>query len=147
MEQHRFLVTPGRWLGEGNITIKGSDASIRFFADWVVKGDINEIVICKQRVEMFQVEEHTINNIAIYAYSGNAFKIEIENDLFGKAKGKGLIEGRVIRWEFQQSHDDGLCGVEEYTLQDNGDYHLHAEYYSDEIYRTTIKARLWLKSD
>lgn len=146
MADHMFLFTPGRWVGGGKITFSASNELIRFYTSWVIEENIEGTIQCNQRVEMQDVHEVVCNHFVVYDITKESFKIDLENELFGKVSGKGIIDSTTIAWEFRHSADEGVFeGFEVYELQDNGDYMLHAEYTSEELFRTIIDARIWKK--
>ena len=67
------------------------------------------------------------------------FSISLENELIGKAIGKGVIDGGKIAWEIKSP--DTFHGFEVYELQENGDYMLHAEYVAQDNFRTLIDGK------
>lgn len=145
MDQHIFLFVPGRWVGGGKITFSASNELIRFYTSWLIEKDAEGKMHCDQRVEMQEVHEIVNNHFLVYDITKDSFKIDLENELFGQVKGKGIIDPTTIAWEFHSYSDTGVEGFEVYELQENGDYMLHAEYSSAELFRTIVDARIWKK--
>lgn len=145
-DQHKFLFTPGRWLGSGKITFSASQEHVRFYTSWQITQGPDGILLCTQRVELQEPQEVVINHYVISEPTENAFRIDLENELFGKVQGKGVIDKSTIAWEFHGSGSNGCEGFEVYELQENGDYMLHAEYSSADLFRTIIDARIWKKA-
>lgn len=99
---------------------------------------------CVQQVEMQGVDEKVINQFVIYAISEKKFKIDLQSESISLAKGSGVIDLKSVAWEFHGTK--GVEGFEVYQLQENGDYMMHAEYSSAELFRTIVDARLWRKN-
>lgn len=144
MGQHTFLFFPERWIGGGNITFSASNAVIRFYTSWMIEKGDEDKLSCIQKVEMQGVDEKVVNQFTIYDISENKFKIDLKSESIGLATGTGSIDKTKIAWEFRGTK--GVEGSEVYELQDNGDYILHAEYSSAELFRTIIDARIWQKN-
>lgn len=142
---HKFIFSPGVWIGEGTISFSTSPQSIHFYTKWLN----NEYhptfgYISSQQVEMQGVEESVFNKLIITEATPTSFVMTLENNLIGKVTGKGVIDVKTIAWEYRNGKD--LEGFEVYELQDNGDYLFHAEYSSTDQYRTIIDGRIWPKS-
>lgn len=145
MTQHHFILFPGKWVGEGNITFSASPDQLHFYTRWMI-GDVNSgAITCTQEVEMPGNEPNMLNNFLFSELSANAFQVQLENDILGKVQGKGIIDTKTIAWEFHGG--PSLEGFEVYELQDNGDYKMHAEYSSPDQFRTIIDGRIWKKSE
>lgn len=145
MTQHAFIVTPGKWVGEGKISFSASAEHIRFYTRWLVGEADQGNITCGQEVEMVGNEPNMMNQFVFSNVTATSFTVQLENDILGQVKGKGVIDAKAIAWEF---HGGGeLEGFEVYTLQDNGDYMLHAEYASPDQFRTIIDGRIWKKLD
>lgn len=144
---HQFLFTPGRWVGGGKITFSASYELIRFYTSWTNGPAINGRIFCQQRVEKQQVNETVNNDFTLYDISEKDFKIHLENELFGSIEGKGIIDAHTIAWEFHgmSTQKQEFEGFEVYELQEDGDYMVHAEYASAELFRTIVDARIWRK--
>lgn len=147
MNQHKFIFTPGRWVGGGKITFSASYELIRFYTSWSIESEDEGKIFCRQRVEMQQINEMVNNYFSFYDISEYAFKVDLENELFGSVSGTGIIDGATIAWEFHgtSSQQNQFEGFEIYELQDDGDYMMHAEYSSAELFRTIVDARIWKK--
>ncbi len=144
MMEHRFILQPGVWLGEGNVSFTASPESLHFYTRWEISGAEGGIIACKQIVEMKDNGDSVLNAFCVSSLSPSSFKIEISNELIGTVAGKGLIDPKTIAWEFR-GHEF-FEGFEVYELQPDGNYLLHAEYASPEQYRTIINGKIWLKS-
>lgn len=142
--EHRFIFQPGNWIGEGNVTFSSSPEELHFYTKWLVKKSENNEIEFAQTVEMQGANEHVINRFSMADLHEGAFSITLENDLIGKVKGSGVIDEKTIAWEFRG--ESGLEGFETFTLQENGEYLIHAEYASQDQFRSIINGKIWLQS-
>ena len=146
--QHLFIFSPGRWVGGGKITFNTSPELIRFYTSWNVEEKKNGVIECTQQIEMQTLHENVRNQFSIHDISPGIlmtrFKIDLENELIGSAKGVGIVDTKTIAWEFRGNK--GIEGFEVYEIQENGDYMLHAEYSSVDDFRTIVDGRIWSKS-
>jgi hypothetical protein len=145
MEKHTFILEPGHWIGEGKVTFSISTDFLRFYTRWQVTRDENGLIHAQQQVEMQGSDEAVINNFIIKKLSANTFDISLENQLLGVAVGKGVLDEKTLAWEFRDHQN--FDGFEVYELQENGDYLLHAEYDSQDQFRTIIDGKIWKKLD
>jgi hypothetical protein len=72
----------------------------------------------------------------------DSFAIELENQALGKIVGGGVINDKVIGWEFRMP-ELGFEGFEFYERQEDDSYLMHAEYTTSDQFRTLIKGRVW----
>jgi len=61
-----------------------------------------------------------------------------------KSQERVLIDPQKIAWEFR-SHEE-LKALRSMKNKKNGEYLLHAEYSSPDLFRTLIEGRVWQKS-
>jgi hypothetical protein len=141
---HDFLFQAGKWIGEGRVTFSASPEHVHFYTKWEINPLEDLQIHCQQRVEMRGVEENVFNKLVISEITSKTFSIEFENEMMGKVQGKGVIDDTTVAWEFHGK--EGIEGFEVYELQENGDYMLHAEYATEDQYRTIIDGRIWKKS-
>ena len=73
------------------------------------------------------------------------FSIDLENQALGKITGNGLINDKVIAWEFRVE-DIGFDGFEFYEEQPDNSYLMHAEYATSDQFRTLIQGKVWQAS-
>lgn len=144
MNKHLFLFSPGTWIGEGKVTFSASPEHLHFYTKWIISPVADGVIKASQEVEMRGGGDNVFNSFAFKEIEDQSFKIELENELLGKASGKGVIDTKTIAWDFT-GHPD-FEGFEVYELQENGDYMLHAEYVSPDQHRTIIEGRVWKKS-
>jgi hypothetical protein len=145
MLNHQFIFTPGRWVGSGKISFSASPEHIRFHTSWVIEEANDMGIKALQHVEMIGADQVVNNHVRIYDAKANKFKIELENELFGMVFGTGIVDEKTIAWEFHSASGNTVEGFEVYELQENGDYMLHAEYSSQDLFRTIIEGRIWKK--
>lgn len=143
MDQEAFIFSPGIWLGEGKITFTASPEVLSFFTRWESEPSEQNVIRCTQQVEMQGVDDKVINHFRFFDMTPTSFSIELENDLVGCVKGKGIISPTELAWEFR-GHPS-FEGFEIYRLKDNKDYSLHAEFSSPDQFRTIIDGRIWKK--
>jgi hypothetical protein len=144
MIQHEFIFHPGNWVGEGKVAFSSTPEILHFYTKWLIEKADSFGIRSTQIVEI-QGSEPSMNNQFVFSEVTPAkFVINLENDVLGEVKGAGVIDSKTIAWEF---HSQGsLEGFEVYELQENGDYLLHAEYTSQDQFRTVIDGRIWKKS-
>jgi hypothetical protein len=76
--------------------------------------------------------------------SPEAFLITLENVLLGSVNGKGLVDEKMIAWEFREDGSGtGFEGYEVYELQNDGTYIMRAEYSTDDQMRTIVQGNIW----
>jgi hypothetical protein len=143
MAQHQFLLTPRTWLGQGKIQLNMVSEELTFFTRWNITNDNGEGVIeCFQEIEVKGLSDIMHNEFSIRNISGGEFTIDLENQALGKVSGKGIINDKIIAWEFRVD-DIGFEGFELYELQDDNQYLMRAEYATNDQFRTLIQGRLW----
>ncbi|MBS4167107.1 Uncharacterized protein NEOC65_002213 [Neochlamydia sp. AcF65] len=143
-QTHHFIFHPGVWIGEGKITFSTSPESLHFYTKWVVDKQKEKIgYICQQSVEILGIDEQVSNQLTFFEMAPASFSVRLENELIGSVSGKGVIDAKIIAWEYPLSND--FEGFEVYELQENGDYLLRAEYNSSDQYRTIIEGKIWKK--
>jgi hypothetical protein len=143
MTQHQFLLTPRTWLGQGQIQLNRVSEELTFFTRWNI-GNVGQdgTIECFQEIQVKGLPDIMHNEFLIRNLSGGEFNIELENEALGKVSGKGLINDKVIAWEFRVE-EIGFEGFELYELQDDKNYLMRAEYATDDQFRTLIQGRLW----
>jgi hypothetical protein len=82
------------------------------------------------------------NDFLIHNLTGGEFSIDLENQALGKVSGKGLVNDKLIAWEFRVE-EIGFEGFELYEKQDDKNYLMRAEYATSDQFRTLIQGRLW----
>ncbi len=139
-----FIFSPGIWVGEGKITFTASPEILTFYTRWEIKdGPHEREMVAHQQVEMQGVDDKVVNRFRFFNISDKGFGVELENDLVGSVKGKGVIAANEVAWEFR-GHKN-FEGFEVYRRKENGDYSVHAEFASPDQFRTIIGGRIWSK--
>lgn len=141
---HTFIFQKGDWIGEGKIAFSASPEQIKFYTKWTIESASPSEIRCLQQVEMHGTTDQVRNHLTFMKIVEGAFEVELENDLVGKIFGKGIIDGKNIAWEYR--NQEKFEGFEVYERLENGDYLMHAEYASEEQFRTIIDGRIWLKT-
>lgn len=143
MFNHPFILQPNAWIGEGKIVLNMVDENLGFFTRWSVSHpDPSGKIECVQEVQIKGLSEVMLNQFFFYDLSPNAFIVELENQALGKVQGKGIINEKVIAWEFRVS-ELGFEGFEFYERQSDNSYLMRAEYASSDQFRTIIQGRVW----
>ncbi|PCI92921.1 hypothetical protein COB11_06260 [Candidatus Aerophobetes bacterium] len=143
---HHFIFQPGIWLGEGKVKLSISDEELRFFTRWNVKKEKKAVKIPGfQEIEIKGIPEKMCNYFSFYNFGDHDFKVKLENQNIGEVIGEGIIRKDTIAWEFRLN-DIGFEGFEFYKLQEDGSYFMHAEYVTQDEYRTVIQGKIWKKS-
>jgi hypothetical protein len=143
MTQHQFLLTPSSWLGQGKIQLNMVSEELAFFTRWNISApDADGRIECLQEIQVKGLSDIMHNEFFIYSLNGGEFVIDLENQALGKITGKGLINEKVIAWEFR-IEDIGFEGFELYEKQDEKNYLMRAEYATNDQFRTLIQGRVW----
>lgn len=141
--RHRFLFQPGFWVGEGRIILNSSEV-LHFYTRWEITIAAEGYLGCRQRVELRDEQSSVDNPFLVKLEDEKRFTIALQHCERGCLTGKGVIEPKVIAWEFH--HGPDLEGFEVYELQEDGDYMLHAEYVTADMLRSVIDGRIWVKA-
>ena len=142
--KHPFIFKPGYWLGEGKITLSMMEEELPFYTRWKIppaqtQGKVETV----QEIQISGVQDCMHNQFVFSDISSKGFNIELENQSMGKVLGKGLINDRLIGWEFRLGHL-GFEGFEFYEVTSTADtYLIHAEYATNDELRTTIHGKIW----
>ena len=143
MGQHAFLLSPGVWLGEGKIVLSMVQEELSYVTKWsIMPPDGEGRIECLQEIQIKGVADVMHNQFSVFDLTSNLFQIELENQSLGRVGGKGLIDDKVIAWEFRLS-EVGFEGFELYEKQKDDSYNIRAEYASSDDFRTVIQGRLW----
>lgn len=142
--KHHFLFQPGEWLGTGQVSFSMSPDVLHFRTKWEIDADAPNHFHCKQIVEIVG-GDRIINSFEILLHAPHTFDIVLTNDLLGTFSGEGVIEERLLAWEFREK---GIFeGYEVYKCVDDNEYTMHAEYLSSDQTRTLIRGRIWKRTD
>lgn len=139
---HLLFFEPGVWLGEGTIAFGASHDVIKFYTKWQIE-KTGDTMHCHQAVEMQNVDQKTINAYTVRNIDDGSFEIELTNEVLKEIKGKGSFNQTVLSWEF--NIPDVFVGQETYEKMEAEPnlYSFHAEYASEELFRTIIDGIIW----
>ncbi|MGA8165006.1 MAG: hypothetical protein WB791_08300 [Waddliaceae bacterium] len=140
--QHLFIFHPGRWSGEGTVSFHSSPEEMFFATEWSIDPKNGEGISCRQKVKMEGVEQELKNDFYFYDLTDDRFSLTLTSPYLEKVIGTGLIDDQRIAWEFHQEGGGTLEGFEVYEIQDDGSYHIHAEYSTPDQFRTIINGRI-----
>jgi hypothetical protein len=142
---HPFLLTPAVWLGQGKIKLSLAVEELVFFTRWsIAEADTEGKIVLIQEIQIKGLPEIMHNEFTLSNLSQGEFSIELENEAVGRVTGKGVINDKVIAWEFRVE-DIGFEGFEIYEKQDDKNYLMRAEYATNDEFRTLIEGKLWQK--
>lgn len=143
--KHPFIGTASHWLGDGKITLNMMEEQLPFYTKWKIPfADDNGRVECSQEIQISGLNDLMINEFSFYDIKDSGFIIELENQSLGKVIGKGIITPEKIAWEFRLNAL-GFEGFEFYEKVDDTNYNMHAEYATNDEFRTIIHGRIWKK--
>lgn len=142
MNGHEFIFMPGEWLGFGKLTLAVSPEQLRFYTKWSVTKPHEGLILCEQQIETEGVPEVLVNTLRITLLTPQTFDIELKNDSIGQIIGKGKMDPENIMWRFDT---ESFKGLEIYTLQENKQYIMHAEYIYEGQLQTKVDGRIWKK--
>lgn len=143
MTQHQFLLAPGLWLGQGKIQLNMVAEELSFFTRWSIGNPDGEGRIeSNQEIQVKGLSDIMNNAFVISNLSNGEFVVELENQALGRVTGTGLINDKLIAWEFRVE-EVGFEGFEFYELQDDQTYIMRAEYATNDQFRTIIQGRVW----
>lgn len=146
MLNHKFFFQPGSWKGEGTITLTLSDDELKYHTEWQVQPERNGVICCTQHVQIDGGGEKVINELSFSEVTADKFAVKLDNAMIGTVFGKGLIDDKVIAWEYRDGKV-GFEGFEVYERNDDGSYAMRGEYASDDQTRTQIKGEIWNTED
>jgi len=143
MTQHEFLLSPSTWIGQGKIKLNVVAEELVFFTRWDIglpdtAGRIESV----QEIQVKGLSDIMHNQFALYDFTNGAFIIDLENQALGKIVGKGVINDKIIAWEFRVE-DIGFDGFEFYEKIDDKNYFMRAEYATTDQFRTMIEGKVW----
>jgi hypothetical protein len=140
---HAFLLEPGAWLGQGKIQLNMVAEELNFFTRWNIGlSDAKGRIECLQEIQVKGLSDIMHNQFAMYDFSSGEFAIDLENQALGKIIGKGLVNDKVIAWEFR-IEEMSFDGFEFYEKIDDKNYLMRAEYATSDQFRTLIEGKIW----
>lgn len=143
MFNHFFIFSPGSWIGEGKIRLNMVEEELGFYTRWnVTKNDADNRIECIQEIQVKGLSDIMLNQFSFFDIAPGHFNIELENQALGRITGKGLINDKVIAWEFRIP-DIGFEGFEFYEKENEESYLMRAEYATRDQFRTLITGKVW----
>lgn len=144
---HHFIFTPGSWFGEGTIQLNMIEEELIFQTTWTVfiKDETGKIQ-CVQEIQIQGVSENMKNDLFFYDIHPDSFSVEMNNQNIEGIMGTGIIDEKMIAWEFRDN-EMNFEGFELYHLQSDGGYSMKAEYVTSDQFRTKINGRIWQKTE
>lgn len=140
---HAFLLEPGAWLGQGKIQLNMVAEELTFSTRWNIGlSDATGRIECLQEIQVKGLSDIMHNQFAMYNFTSGEFVIDLENQALGKIIGKGLVNDKVIAWEFR-IEEMGFDGFEFYEKIDEKNYLMRAEYATSDQFRTLIEGKIW----
>lgn len=145
MVQHAFIFVPGKWLGEGSIELNMIEEKLHYFTRWKVgETEGGGIIECSQELQVKGLSDLMVNQFIFSELQGDTFSVLMENHSVGKVEGKGFIRPNMIGWEFRVPAL-GFEGFEFYEKQEEGLYHVHGEFSTQDDLRTVLHGKIWLQ--
>ena len=143
MTPHEFLMTPSSWIGQGKIRLNMVSEELVFLTRWDIGATNSQGQIeCFQEIQIKGLSEVMHNQFTIYDINAGQFVIDLENQALGRIVGKGVINEKVIAWEFRVE-EMGFDGFEFYEKLDDKNYFMRAEYATSDQFRTLIEGTIW----
>ncbi len=140
---HNFIIAPGRWTGEGKISLNMVAEELPFTMSWIVsEKDSSGKIQSTQELQIQGLSEGMRNELFFYDFSTNKFSVEMDNSNVGKVLGIGLLTDKIIAWEFREN-DLNFEGFETYKYNKDGSYYIHGEYITTDQLRTQIEGKIW----
>ncbi len=147
MFNHPFLLTSSAWLGQGRIQLNMAAEELSYVTKWNVSDRNSEGRIeCVQEIQVKGLSDVMHNQFNIFEMNSSEFLIELENDALGKITGKGIINEKIIAWEFR-IEEMGFEGFELYEKEDEQNYLMRAEYATADQLRTLIQGKVWKRME
>lgn len=138
---HAFILQPGRWEGKGTITFTMAEDVLNFTMTWTVLPEDNGRIHFSQEIDIDTFAEKMHNHFYAEKVTPSSFEIILENNIAGKVLGKGVIDAKVVAWEFARK-DQEFEGFEVYELQGDGSYNMRAEFTAGDGLRTKVKGSI-----
>lgn len=143
---HEFMLEPGQWLGEGTIKFTESPDWLKYHCRWTVRPSEDGVITAVQEVEVEGVPEKMENTFTFADISTEKFAVHLSNTLLGEIDGSGVVDERVVAWEFRGTDEYGFEGFEIYERNPDGGYNVRAEFASADQLRTIVQGSIWKRS-
>ncbi|PCI76203.1 hypothetical protein COB21_04650 [Candidatus Aerophobetes bacterium] len=147
-DNYHFLTSPGKWTGEGKITLTLLDnESFTYVTKWDIgKATKKGVLKAVQEIQINGMSDIMHNHFIITDMKEKGFNIELTNQAIGKVVGSGLVSMDRLAWEFRLG-ELGFEGFESYEAGKEGGYSVHAEYATVDDFRTVIHGKMWKTGD
>lgn len=147
-DHYHFLTQPGKWTGEGKITLTLLDnETFTYVTEWDIgKTTKKGVLKAVQQIQVSGMADKMYNHFIVTDMKDKGFKIELENQAIGKIEGLGLVSPERLAWEFRLG-ELGFEGFESYEAGKEDEYHVHAEYATVDDFRTIIHGKIWKNLD
>lgn len=145
MNEHHFLLLPGTWEGRGHITFNMSAERLDFSTLWTIEHKEDSSIHCVQKIDIDDVEDPMINYFELQYPQNQKFDISLSNEILGQIKGSGLLDDKIMAWEFRGSELE-FEGFELFERQEDGSYKTRAEFSSKDQMRTLIEGSITKKA-
>jgi len=143
MTQHDFLLSQSTWLGQGKIKLNMIAEELVFFTRWDIGiADATGRIESVQEIQVKGLTDIMHNQFSLYDVASGVFAIDLENQALGKIIGKGMINEKIIAWEFRVDEIE-FDGYEFYEKLDDKNYLMRAEYATSDQFRTVIEGKVW----
>ena len=129
------------------IQLSESPEKLRYFCRWTIRPQEAGVITALQEVEVEGVPEKMENGFTFYDITSDSCGVRLQNQLLGEVEGTGVIDDKVLAWEFRNQGEQGFEGFEVYEKRDEGTFSMRAEYASVDQLRTTILGKLWEKEE
>ena len=142
---HPFIFGDGVWLGEGDIAFSVMPGqTLKYHMRWNFSEE-GETMSSLQEIEIDGGAE-SVRNTIVFKKGNGDFTVSLENAALGTISGAGVVDETSVAWEFRND-PSRVEGYEAYVLQGDGSYIMKAEYISPDKVSTTIKGKIWKKSE
>jgi hypothetical protein len=143
MEKHHFILKPSYWKGEGKIVLNMVEEVLSFTTQWKIsEPDSLGKILAIQQIQISGISDIMHNELTFYNFNKKNFAVDMENPNLGQIVGNGLIDDKLLAWEFR-NNEMNFEGMETYVLQPDGSYQIHIEYVTADQFRTQIDGRIW----
>jgi len=141
LNNHLFLFSPISWIGEGTIILNMVEEELSFYTKWnIFDPNSSGKISALQEIQIDGISENMENKLLFYDFNKKGFSVEMENVSLGKLQGSGIVDEKVVAWEFRSQDFEGF---ETYCKQEDGSYLMHSEYVTADQFRTQIEGRIW----
>jgi hypothetical protein len=140
MHRH-FLFQSGEWLGAGQVTFSSCSDLLYFRTFWSIAEQEEEDFLCTQTVEIIGGDRMVNIFSVLLSPEEDVFEILLSNETLGVFEGAGVVDEKIIAWEFR--HKDLFEGFEVYEKVAEDEYRMKAEYLASNLARTMISGKIW----